>query len=83
MKNKTRKIVSISALAAGVFLWDFGLYIFFDEFVANLFLVIILLSGVWSYYELRRAIEIPAEEESTNNNQLQTTSKSNKTEQDD
>lgn len=83
MKRKTRKILSISALAAGVFLWDFGVYMFFDEFVAKLFLVIILISGAWSYYELKRAIEIQSDEEATDNNKSQETNKPNKTEQDD
>ena len=59
MTHKTRKFASISALATGVFLWDFGVYLLFNEFVAKLFLVIILISGAWTYYELRRAIEMP------------------------
>lgn len=83
MKSKMRKILSISALATGVFLWDFGVYMFFDEFVAKLFLVIILISEAWSYYEFKRAIEIPSDEEPTANNQTQIITTKEKTEQND
>ena len=83
MKSKMKKILSISALATGVFLWDFGVYMFFDEFVAKLFLVIILISGAGSYYEFKRAIEIPSDEEPTANNQTQIITTKEKTEQND
>lgn len=78
MTHKTRKLASISALATAIFLWDFGVYLLFNEFVAKLFLVIILISGAWTYYELRRAIEIPTDynpgeedqKQQTNNNKI-------------
>ena len=78
MTHKTRKLASISALATAVFLWDFGVYLLFNEFVAKLFLVIILISGTWTYYELRRAIEMTHdynsgeedEKQHTNNNKI-------------
>ena len=78
MTHKTRKLASISALATAVFLWDFGVYLLFNEFVAKLFLVIILISGTWTYYELRRAIEMPPDynpgeedqKQHTNNNKI-------------
>ena len=42
------------------FLWDWGLYAMTNEFVAKLFLVIILISGAWCYYELKHsAVEPP------------------------
>lgn len=83
MKRNRRKMMSISALAAGVFLWDYGVYLFLGEFVAKLFLVIILIAGAWSYHELKNAVEIPPEEEPTDNNSLQNTKHSINTEQDD
>ena len=78
MTHKTRKLASISALATAIFLWDFGVYLLFNEFVAKLFLVIILISGAWTCYELRRAIEIPPDynpgeedqKQQTNNNKI-------------
>ena len=78
MTHKTRKLASISTLATAVFLWDFGVYLLFNEFVAKLFLVIILISGTWTYNELRRAIEMPPdynsgeedEKQHTNNNKI-------------
>ena len=78
MTHKTRKLASISALATAVFLWGFGVYLLFNEFVAKLFLVIILISGAWTYYELRRAIEMPVnydpdeedQKQHTNNNKI-------------
>ena len=78
MTHKTRKLASISALATAVFLWDFGVYLLFNEFVAKLFLVIILISGTWTYNELRRAIEMQPdynsgeedEKQHTNNNKI-------------
>ena len=73
MTHKTRKLASISALATAVFLWDFGVYLLFNEFVAKLFLVIILISGTWTYYELRRAIEIPPDYNPGEENQKQHT----------
>ena len=73
MTHKTRKLASISALATAVFLWDFGVYLLFNEFVAKLFLVIILISGAWTYYELRRAIVVPPDYESNEEKQEQNT----------
>jgi len=73
MTHKTRKLASISALATAVFLWDFGVYLLFNEFVAKLFLVIILISGAWTYYELRRAIVLPPDYESNEEKQEQNT----------
>ena len=73
MTHKTRKLASISALATAVFLWDFGVYLLFNEFVAKLFLVIILISGAWTYYELRRAIVLPHDYESNEEKQEQHT----------
>lgn len=73
MTHKTRKLASISALATAVFLWDFGVYLLFNEFVAKLFLVIILISGTWTYYELRRAIELPPDYSQGEENQKQHT----------
>ena len=73
MTHKTRKLASISALATAVFLWDFGVYLLFNEFMAKLFLVIILISGTWTYYELRRAIEIPPDYNPGEENQKQHT----------
>ena len=73
MTHKTRKLASISALATAVFLWDFGVYLLFNEFVAKLFLVIILISGTWTYYELRRAIEMPPDYNPGEENQKQHT----------
>lgn len=63
MTHKIKKLASISILAVSVFLWDFGIYLFFDEFVAKLFLVILVISGAWTYYELKRAIEMPSDDE--------------------
>ena len=59
MPDKKRKACSIAALAVGTFLWDWGLYAMTNEFVAKLFLVIILVSGAWCYYELRHAAVEP------------------------
>ena len=73
MTHKTRKLASISALATAVFLWDFGVYLLFNEFVAKLFLVIILISGAWTYYELRRAIVLQPDYESNEEKQEQHT----------
>ena len=73
MTHKTRKLASISALATAVFLCDFGVYLLFNEFVAKLFLVIILISGAWTYYELRRAIVLPPDYESNEEKQEQHT----------
>lgn len=73
MTHKKRKLASISALATAVFLWDFGIYMLFDEFVAKLFLVIILISGAWTYYELRRAVEMPPDYAPNEENQRQHT----------
>ena len=73
MTHKTRKLASISALATAVFLWDFGVYLLFNEFVAKLSLVIILISGAWTYYELRRAIVLPPDYESNEEKQEQNT----------
>lgn len=78
MKHRTRKLASISALATAVFLCDFGVYLLFNEFVAKLSLVIILISGALTYYELRRAIEMPPnydpdeedQKQNTNNNKI-------------
>ena len=64
MTDKKRKACSIAALAVVTFLWDWGLYAMTNEFVAKLFLVIILVSGAWCYYELRHAaVETPYEDE--------------------
>ncbi|MDD2602626.1 MAG: hypothetical protein PHX91_06730 [Prevotella sp.] len=73
MTHKKRKLASISALATAVFLWDFGIYMLFDEFVAKLFLAIILISGAWTYYELRRAVEMPPDYDPNEENQKQHT----------
>ena len=59
MTDKKRKACSIAALAVGTFLWDWGLYAMTNEFVAKLFLVIILISGAWCYYELKHAAVEP------------------------
>lgn len=59
MTDKKRKACSIAALAVVTFLWDWGLYAMTNEFVAKLFLVIILVSGAWCYYELRHAAVEP------------------------
>lgn len=61
MTHKIKKLASISILATAVFLWDLGIYLLFNEFVAKLFLVIILISGAWTYYELKRATEMPSD----------------------
>lgn len=73
MTHKKRKLASISALATAVFLWDFSIYMLFDEFVAKLFLAIILISGAWTYYELRRAVEMPPDYDPNEENQKQHT----------
>ena len=73
MTHKKRKLASISALATAVFLWDFGIYMLFDEFVAKLFLAIILISAAWTYYELRRAVEMPPDYDPNEENQKQHT----------
>lgn len=73
MTHKKRKLASISALATAVFLWDFGIYMLFDEFVAKLFLAIILISGAWTYYELRRAVEMAPDYDPNEENQKQHT----------
>ena len=68
MTDKKRKACSIAALAVVTFLWDWGLYAMTNEFVAKLFLVIILVSGAWCYYELRHAaVETPYEDEDIEN----------------
>ena len=83
MTRKGGRVLGISALPAVLFRWDYGVYLFFGEFVAKLFLVIILIAGAWSYHELKNAVEIPPEEEPTDNNSLQNTKHSINTEQDD
>ncbi|EOA58499.1 hypothetical protein HMPREF1214_02071 [Bacteroides sp. HPS0048] len=68
MTDKKRKACSIVALAVGTFLWDWGLYAMTNEFVAKLFLVIIIISGAWCYYELiHAAVEPPHEDENCRN----------------
>lgn len=63
MTGKKRKVCSIAALATATFLWDWGLYAMTNEFVAKLFLVIILISGAWCYYELKHAVVLPPGDE--------------------
>lgn len=65
MTSRKRKIYSVATIAVAVFLWDLGLYLMTNEFVAKLFLVIILVAGVWIYYELKHAAVEPSLEDST------------------
>lgn len=52
-------MVSIATLAVAVFLWDWGVYALLGEFVAKLFMVVVITSGILCYHEMKHAIVVP------------------------